>query len=112
MKAKPGFMELLKQLREEMPDDVAKFEAEEAARLKMMEECGDDCGDAEPPELIVSPVVVDQCLGPLRSGAIKSNIRKSFTEGNSSNGCALLALASNVILQDVYKCLCIPNAIS
>lgn len=49
---------------------------------------------------------LDECVAPIHEVSVRDNIKSSFTEGPARNGCTLLSMAKNPLIQTAYKCLC------
>lgn len=90
------------QLRDQVKDAarLASSEAKEADASANGSGSGSTSGKRIPPARI------EKCLQKLEDETVKENIRSSFTSGHAGNGCALLSLAGNKLLNEVHHCLC------
>mmetsp|Transcript_3902 Transcript_3902/g.12382 ORF Transcript_3902/g.12382 Transcript_3902/m.12382 type:complete len:1071 (+) Transcript_3902:67-3279(+) len=87
--------------------DAAHSAASEAAEAASKAAAGGASADVSLPVK-----TVEKCLDLVESESVKSNLRKAFADGHAANGCSLLSLASNELLRDVHKCLCVDTGLA
>eukprot|EP00941_MAST-03F_sp_MAST-3F-sp1_P000275 g275.t1 len=105
---------VLQNLRKEQSADLENIIKRVREKEKLLKDCADgkNCrgkGGGEKSNGVtpkVDQAKLDKCTQHIRTDSIRQNIEAAFVDGQAQTGCALLSLASNQLLQDVYRCLC------